>query len=891
VAEWKQVGNKLAYIFGELRGWTPSADVISAVMGGVYNCQNVRFEDGKIKTRGGWAQFTTGDSSITGIHAHSDSSGGNLISTEDRYLREYSTSGSAWVDKFTLIGGNRFSTTDFAVIPTSDGTSSVIVTDGDNYTYRWDINDVPFELGCTKIASMDENWTGSNVSVESTIKNSGTQSIKLTATDAGTTTAAYNVEGADTWSKAAPDLSGSAVRLGDVSGSERQVATRIAVDGTFDTVEFYYDPVNTPTGTNLFVRLETESNQHTPGDSKPSGTLIHANGYGIITPIQTGNKNKATVSLQGDITYTGSVWVVLGISADSAPTFSWEAQTTNDYYNILFDYSATGGENCYRDDASDPTGQTWSYYVTTRNIYVKIYNQGTGSLALGGADLANNGDDEVWIDVYADDASLVDDVTTVLRFTDSASATAYSAINIQTETDATWVTVKLVKDGFTESVGTFDWTDITKVEVELEVEGDSGTVNFYVDRIRFVATRVDSTEPNGGNTRPPKASYCTASPAGDRVILANTEAGITNSGPNFIWYSDSYNIDSFTSTQYFSFPMAITGLGTASGLVHVFTRDGRWVMEPNYQRGDVTSSAIDWNIRKADGPGCVSNRSISEGHYNDTSGLFFLAMDGVWFTNGIQAIKVSGDIKSLFEEKYSSSDLFYNDTFDKQFWQDAAGFYFDGYYYLAYQPSAQQDGTAAADNEEILILDTNTGTWMKDVPSGSVYPRQFTAWTNASGVPLLYCYGANDEVYVLTTSRATATDDGNAYQSDFQTCFIGTEMLQEVDWETLNIWVRSKTTSATSLIVKIFTIEDYDDTASYDEWEEDPDTAIATITTAWTPNTAFKWHRLRIKLDDNTNNVYPRSRAISLQIYDDNDTALDYYLESLICTPLHDELR
>ena len=606
--------------------------------------------------------------------------------------------------------------------------------------------------------------------------------------------------------------------------------------------------------------------------------------------------------MKGETTCRASVWVLIGICTETSESgdgdYTWDVVDSSNYYKISYDKGDLKGDerNLYRTHASDPqTGEWTGFPSSNRSIYVKVSNAAESTIALGGADLTGEdsyGDDEVWIDVRSSDASLVDGTDTVIQFSDGTH-TATESIDITGEEDDTWVTVKLPKDGFTEATADFDWSAIESISIILNITGDDSSstdIYLYVDKIRWVSTRVDSEEDYGSDTRPPKALFCETSPSGDRLLLANTEEGIDNSGSNFVWYSNAYDIDEFEATQFISFSSAITGIKTFGKLVHIFSKKQRWIMAPNYSQAGWTE-VIDWEIALAHGPGTVSHRSIAEGQLGGEMGIFFLAHDGVYFTAGMDARKVSDSIDVLWAEKYSSSGEFHIDSFKKSKWGESCGFWHNNNYYLFYEPELQQDGTASADNEECLVLNTKTGAWSKDIPSASVWLRGMAVWEDASGIFQLLGYADNGEMYELIPSRATSADDGSAYQAEFQIPYLGIELMRQLSWETLNIWVKSDVTSASSIKVAVYILEDYDDTASYDEWEEDASTAILTVTKAWTPNHAFKWHKLRIQLDDNTNAVYPTARAISLKIYDDNDRPIDYMLESIIAEPLDDEVR
>lgn len=891
---WSKLKNQAVYRFPAYTGWNPTRNPVFMPEDKLYDCRNIRVKDGIIRSRGGWSQFTTGETSGIpfSIFSYIDADGSTLVAAIGSTLKRYNTSSDGWETEMTLVAGT-YANVEFANVPVSGGKTHIVWCDGDQLPMKWDVDNKPVELGSSLIADMTEGWVdntstgdGAIDAEESTTVLRGGTCLKLSASDAGVAKAIYNIGGL-TQEFSAAQKQNPVCRIGDFGGTEIQYATRITTSGdSFDTVEFVYRPEGGPGSENIFVRLETDS------DGTPSGTLIDSNAHGLLVGSHSAD-SRATgvISLQADVTYEGTVWVLFGICTDStAPgdgVYTWDNQGEGERFELYYLKSPTI-YGAYRTDATDPQDGTWTNY--NRRPYVKLYDADQGSLSIGGAELTDEGDNEVWISVRSNDVSLVDDVDTTLVFTDSAGHTATESIDIQSDSDNTWVVKALPKDLFTESDAAFDWTDIVSVALNLNIEGDDSsgaTINLYIDQIRFVQTETDEGASNGTNDRPPTGKYLAVSPSGDRLLLANTGQNTTNSGPNYIWYSDSYDIDSFTSTQYISFPQEITGIFTHGGLVHVFSRNQRWAMEPNYSASDWTgnASALDWKIALAHGPGTVSHRSVREAVIQGQSGILFLAEDGVWFASGLSAVRVSDDLDLLWEDMYSSDEDFYASSVDKDNWTSAAAGYFQGQYYLSLY------GAGDSDNEVTLVFDTSTRGWIKDINSASVFPQCYTLWRNESGVPTLLASGDNGEVYEYVSSRTTVADDGTGYQSDFQTNFIGTELLAVVDWQTLNLWVRCPSTSARSLKVLVYTIEDYDDTASYDEWEEDPDTAILTVTKAWTPNTAFKWHRLRIQLDDNTNNVYPRSRAIAFKIYDDNDLPIDYRLESLICEPLMDELR
>lgn len=255
MGEWKQVGNKLVYMFGELSGWTPGADVISSIPG-IYNCKNVRFSKGRIETRGGWSTITTGATALKGIHGFIDGDGSHIVLADNYAI--YELQEGSWVSVFSTIGQIAFIKPDFVTVPSSDGTASIIVVDGRNLNHRMDLSDKPYEVGSIKIASFDEEWaeTAGEVDAEYSVFNSGTRSLKLTAQDAETSTGTLTLGTSGSWTKANPDKYDNDCILGDNSATEYQVATKIAVDGIFDTVEFYYDPVNTPDAASLFVSVE-----------------------------------------------------------------------------------------------------------------------------------------------------------------------------------------------------------------------------------------------------------------------------------------------------------------------------------------------------------------------------------------------------------------------------------------------------------------------------------------------------------------------------------------------------------------------------------------------------------------------------------------------------------
>jgi len=428
-----------------------------------------------------------------------------------------------------------------------------------------------------------------------------------------------------------------------------------------------------------------------------------------------------------------------------------------------------------------------------------------------------------------------------------------------------------------------DWLILQSIQIRI-VSG--ATVNTSWDYAYIRKTSVFDDD-NGSKSRPPKAKYCSVSPHGDRVLLACTE-NITDekTGATYLWYSDTYDIDTYNVLNYVAFPTSITWVVSHENVAHVFTDKEHYTMIPNYGASDFnTSNAVDWRIGKMDGYGCVAGRTVATGTLGENSGIFYLSRAGLRFSNSQSSVDISGPVGILFQDRISGSD-FYADSALASAMDDACAAYINGQYYLSYR------GLSSDSNDKMLVLDAVTGQYVSDSMSSTVYPTILTLARNSAKKMKLYSGDAAGDIYTYDNSRTVYTDNSVAYQSDFQTPYIGAELMRVMSWEVLNLWVRSDEVTASSIIVKVFRLEDWDDNTDYTEWQEELGTAYLTVTTAWTPNTSanFKWHRLRIPLRDASTPLYPTSRMISLKIYDDNDQSVDYMLESIVCTPMHDEL-
>jgi len=879
---WSKQGNKLEYKFPAYKGWGPSKEVIED-SGLFFGCQNIRIEGSRISSRGGWKQFSTGGTDITGLFGFNTDGGRHLVSVKqpnasEGILRKYDYPNSDW--DATAQNYYRFLTAaiqDFTVAQNSDGKDLLIMTDGANNNLKWNMEDVALELTGKKIfdceTSEHDNWN--TTPAETTNVRTGKYAVSIAATGGGTATNFVQ------YASVLYDASGgndttTLLRIGDISGVDREFAVKVNLteEITFSKVSIDINVGGSPTG-NLIIQCETDS------AGLPSGTLIAASASNTAAGPTSDGWHTITLD-SGDVTYGTSFWITINSNDD---------QSTGNYWLPKYD-GVSGYSNAYSDD----NGSTWATGVDYYKFNVRLQDAGD-SLDLD-TDYANGDEIVLWarLDGTAVDIDLTAGAS-YIEFEDLDTDTIRYVLDNETFVAGTWVPLVIPRQDLT----TGDWTEtgtinlatIAKVTILVDALA-TGTTNATVvfDHMYIRKTRVDSA--TGTKTRPAKGKYCEMSPHGDRLLVANTEVldGDYNSGPAYIWFSDAYNIDNFTATQFVAMPEPITGMKTYGGLVHVFSKNARWIMKPTYSDAAYTAqaatggAALLWEIAKAHGPGTVSNRSIAEGQLGKDNGLFFMAKNGIYFTNGMDAVRVDTDIDILFNRTYGQADPFYADMVDESNSNVATAICYKDRYFLSYY------GNGDSDNEATVVLNTRTGGWERDVTSGAVDARVYTIGEDSNGLQWLYMGCNNGEIYEYYPHRgdsaasptAVIADDGNAYQSDFQTPYIGLDVGINISWETLWLWIKAPTTAVKSIKVLMYQMEDFDDTGSYHEWEADTSTTPITVTTAFTPNTAFMWHRLRIDLDDSVNADYPTARGISFKIYDDNDTATDFILEKIVAT-------
>jgi len=865
---WEQKKNKILYRFPRYKGWSPAQEVIRSAEDALYDTKNVRVEDGVIKRRGGWSQLSTGDTDVHSIFSWE----GNLVSIKQAdsssgILRKYDYTNSNWDTTNVLY--DRFrndAAADFTVAPRSDGQDFLVVADGVNENIKWGLNKVATELTGTIIfdGESDESWaTGT---VDTTNVRRGKNSIQLSATSGGTDSDTITFTGVP-FSKLPSNInSNNAYVAGDNSNTEYDFAIKVPLTEniTFTDIQLFLIPTGSPTG-NLTLQCETDSS------GSPSGTLIEASASDTRAGPSSGGWFTFTLD-SGSVTYNKTFWIT--VSADSA-------QAANVSWYCVYNLESGGGLNVAY--LSSDGGSTWSL-PGTGDTWDPLYKLLDSSQNL---DLDTNyvEYDEIVLWVYLDGTNSDIDLTNSnLLFTDGDAETATFVLTNQTITAGEWNQLIIARrdstvGDWTHSAGVLDWSNITTLRILVTDTAAGVETTVALDSCYIRKTRTNAT--TGSKTRPFKAKYCDMSPHGDRLVLANTDstqdytpATLPNSGEQFIWYSDAYDIDTFTATNFISMPDKIKGLKTFGGLVHVFGDTQRWVMEPNYTASDYTSAALKWRIAKAKGPGTVSNRSIVEGAYRDQIGLFYLAKDGVYFTNGLDSTKVSKNCDVLFTQKFSSSARWRNESLSEANWSLATGAYYDSKYFLSYYP---RNG---ADNQNMLILDSKTGEWMRDEMSGAVYPITMTVGEDSSSIPQLYAGADNGEVYTYVPSRTTQTDDGSTFTSHFTTPYIGFGVISDITWETLFLYIKSDETDALDIRIDCFDVNE--ETTGFDDWTESTTTAEITTSTTYTP-TAFKWHRIKIPLEDMTTaNKYLRSRAVSFKIYENNNEPVDIIPEFVV---------
>jgi hypothetical protein len=877
----KYKDSQLLYRFPNYRGWHPSPNSITSREDALWDIQNMRLgADGVVASRGGWSQYTTGDTDIRSVYSFND--GGGAVQTisidqstaSNGILRKYDDGLSDWSDTEGILRYRAAALADFTVIPNFGGDDFVVVTDGVNPNLKWNLNKSPLELTGTEIFSVasDEEWAYSDAGVQSSTQvRINEKSIKLTDDSAAGDTATISYGGGVINGGTTTTSNRFNFIAGDVSDTERECAFLVTPpeEFDFDGIRIRIAVQGTPTG-NLEIRCETDDS------GEPSGTLIDANATTTDTGPSADGYHTATFG--GTVTQSAPFWIVVDATS---------AQSTNQGWRPCF----WGSGGAYTLKTSDDSGTTWDDYDTNCLVNFEL------TLSTGTIDLETNYDDkdEIILWVYLDGTTNDIDLTnSSITFVDDVNTMEFVFTN-QIITASQWNKLVIPRESSTTGdwteTNTMDWTTVSSVIIKI-TDGGSDCIAYF-DQCYIRKTRKDSS--TGTNDRPFISKFCEVSPVGDRLLLANTEklsedatidSTIFGVGPQFIWYSNAYDLDTFGDGNYIAMPEAITAIHTHGGLVHVWSRHRRWVMEPNYAASDfnydATIQSIYWDIRLANGPGTMAFRSVSEGVYNNQPGIFYLADDGIYFTNGIDAINVSNSISILWSEKYSASAKWYANSFDKGNWGVASGVWFRDRYYLSFY------GEGDSDNEMTIILNTRTGEWEKDINAGAVYPRTHTISEDSNGIPFILTGSDNGETYRFIPSRATNADDGNAYVSYFQTPYIGLGIDQNGTWDTLNLWVHSDEADALDIRVECFDINE--DTTNFDNWDESLGTAQIVAQKSHTP-TAFQWTRLRIPLiDKDDSDKYLFSRGVSFKIYDQNNEPVDFMPESIIYTSGVDEL-
>jgi len=913
---WNAVQGKLEYTFPIYQGWGPSGEVIRD-SGLFYDCQNIRVDNnGVIRSRGGWEvdeTYTGGKS--TGDYGFTTDGDTYRVNTQEVTIAGNRTAGhlrvndgsSVTIAKDLQIG----SVPDFTTAPKIGGKSWLITTQKSEVALRqspirYDGVSPPIELtGYMMINDgTDGPWSGgddggdqanfvsrtpgkSGVSYKNRKYNVGASAAQLIYTQASTATP-YNTA----W---------YTVTSGELDANTFSVGGHYSVNSTGSPDDSTYLRTSSSTAKALFgIAYKSALNEELSGNSITSVTILIRGStatVGANEVIRSGFYWDGTAYYAGDDGNQPAEQTLAGPAQTPADyTFTYTTDPEGNAWtatNIFNKLTGLGGE-LYNTTTMVSDVRNVKFYVT----YTETPSVWDLSTFDWGDNSSDHGDEFVLI-CHVVDTTRIDPASSKIRLRNiTTPGSNYMEWDLDDEVLASTAegAASVLVDGWNVLVWHYDDSGGTKVtgnalaanlaanemgSVEFIFESPGALTNIYIDS--FYARKTSIFSSHGSKTRMPEGKYCEITANGDRLLVGNVAAksATTEAGASYVFYSDAWDIENATAaTQYFTIAGEITALKTYGEWTHIFTENGRYVAKPNYSQAaySTTASPTTFYVQKAHGPGTPSHRSIAVGEYNGQPGFFFISKRGVYFTNGIEALPVTRDMYKLWEDQFSGDD-WYDDSINQNGLSSSVATWADNNLYIAYTKSQAGSST----NDQMLTLNTMAGRWAKDVMSSDMYPLSMYSVLE-SGNNKIVCGTESGDTFKFDPSRTTLTDDATAFESSFQTPMIGVEVGRNLIWEELYLWVRSNTTSAKSLIVELYKLEDYDDTGSYREWEEDVGTAYKTLTTAFTPNTAFTWHRLKIPLEDSVTPLYPTARGMSFKIYEDNDTTTDYILEKVVCS-------
>jgi hypothetical protein len=833
----------------------------------LWDILNMEVRDGAIGTRGYLNQVTFESGvEFNSLFHHATGSDAVLVSTEDTNLRIYS--GGSWINKDTNMPTTN-ARTSICSAPAVDK-NYLIYTDGAGHVMKYNTVDDPTRVGATLIFSSSSNEEWDNSTHDSSDYQYGDGSQEITVGAAATVTNELNVEDA-AFEHGSPDT----VRndMGAIYHSTEQIQSAFKVSLTeevsFDKVQLSINTTSSPSAS-LAIELETDSG------GEPSGNLVSADAYsGTHDP---GNGEEVvTFTMQAGITTSSSFWVVVYKTdgTRSGGHFEWTTDTDGGY-RVKHETVASAGWAVSRDDFifGDPTDDTWEDRGT-----VKAWAKLVDSTSNDYIDIETSDFDTVYMWVKCSDTSDLDTTNSKLQFIDedgpTTAAVSFSDMGFDTDADGEWQLLFATKTAFS-NYTTIEWARIIQCQVVAVSSSTGYTLN--VDTCYELATRIDAS--SGSQSRPMKARYCAMSPVGDRLLLANTESGISNSGPNAIYYSNSYAIDAFDVNNFILLPEPVLGICTAGGVVHAFSKNRRWVLTPNYAAQDYVTNNFEFKVDEAMGSGTEAHFSCVEGNIDGRTGVFYMSRDGVWFASGLEAQKISTGVP-VFSAKSDSGAKWYTDTANPTYWGNAHGAFVDGKYYLAYTDQT----TSQESNNVILVYDTETKTWTRFKTDASLIPKVMARGQAIDDRPSLLIGTTGGDCVELEPQRGQATDEDGATPTTtaisayVQTPYIGLDTGRDLSFNALFILVKSDTTDTINLRTTVYLLEDYDDTSDYRQHEEDVATGVFTVDTSITP-TAHTWKRVRIDLSNST--TYARGRAISIKVQDTNNTAIDLLFEKIV---------